>query len=333
MMMKNRSNCVVFLLIVQVFSILRTADTLSTQPTSTTKLRNSRFVCLLDDYSTVRGPYFNALFDQLLQEQCGIQKRRIALCTSESNADKTRELMPQLEEDLLLDNKHDCCNLFVLNDYNPLSLQDDMAQFDPSIFWLVDDNAFRIRYQLRTSGMDGILHQKCGGPAPSNDSSSSNSNCLYVGEHAGAVCAGASLATAHAMNQDPKQAPEPQYFGLHLLGPSRSISFGLSNSELTVHPRTYDIDPSTLVALERDQVFVWSQPPDEDTTSFVFLPSKRGTIEQWESPPPIPALIEDGNNQNSIGVVQCDGEPSIDPSRMMQQVGDSEWINEVDDAI
>jgi hypothetical protein len=316
----------VFLLIMQVsFSILRTADTLSTQPT--TKLRNSRFVCLLNDYSTARGPYFNALFDQLLQEQCGIQKRRIALCTSESNADKIRELMPQLEEDLLLDNKHDCCNLFVLNDYNPLSLHDEMEQFDPSIFWVVDDNAFRIRYQLRTSGMDGILYQKCGGPAPSNDSSSSGSNCLYVGENAGAVCAGASLATAHAMNQDPKQAPEPQYFGLHLLGPSRSISFGLSNSELTAHPRTCNFDPSTIIALERDQVFVWSQPPDEDTTSFIFLPSKRGTIEQWESPPPIPALIEDG-----IGGIQCDGEPSIDPSRIMQQVGDSEWINEVDDA-
>lgn len=332
-MTKGCFNILSFLRNVQIsISILRIigSNALASQPATPAAtpahLRNSRFVCLLDDYLVVRGPYFSALFDQLLQEQCDIPQRRIALCTSASYAAKTRELLPQLQEDLLvLDEEEECCRLFVLDDYNPMSLQEEIEQFNPSIFWVVDDNAFRIRYQLRTSGMDGILNNKCGGPVLSR-------NCLYVGENAGAVIAGASLGTAHAMNYDPKQASEPQYFGVNLLGPNRSISYGLSKDELIAHPKTTDIAPSSLLALKREQIFVWSQPPKEDTTSFIFLPSQRGTIEQWESPPPIPPLVDFNSDSNIGGGVQCDGEPSIDPSRVMQQVGDSEWINEVGDA-
>ena len=294
---------------------------------------NSRFVCLLNDYSTIRSPYFKALFDQLLTEQCAIYDRRVAICTSDVNIDTiSKTLVPKIQQDLLLDDKSDMCKVFNLKNYNPISIQETMEDFQPTIFWVVDDNTFRIRYQMRTSGLDGILYRLCGKPASSSSFDGSNKNCLYIGENAGAICAGPSLEIGHIVKHDPKQAPEPQHFGLSLLGPKRSIAFGLSKEDVQTS-NADKIDISSVTILETNQIFVWSQPHDDKTTSFVFSPSKRGMIENWDSPSPVPPLMENGDDDTmrSKGGVQCDGEPSVDPSRMMQQVGDSEWVNEAED--
>mmetsp|Transcript_31168 Transcript_31168/g.47160 ORF Transcript_31168/g.47160 Transcript_31168/m.47160 type:complete len:324 (-) Transcript_31168:56-1027(-) len=287
--------------------------------------RNSRYVCLFDDYTTIRGPYFNALIDQTLKEQIGIESRRIALCTSRVNAERlSSQVLPKIQQDLLLDPKDDCCILIVLDDYNPQSLNEKIAnQVKPTIFWIVDDNAFQIRYKMRTSGLDKLVERMCG------SDNIDGGGVLYIGENSGALCAGASMATAHALNENPKQAPEPQFFGLGLLGPRRSLCFGIPQTTLMEHPKIKSecSKNHNFLALQDDQIFVWSQPPDQEVACFVFLPCQRGGIEQLTSPAPLPPMV--GGDYN-IGGVQCDGEPAIDPSRMVQQVGDSEWINEAE---
>jgi hypothetical protein len=273
----------------------------------------------LNDYLSVKGPYFNALLDQILEEQASIQERRIALCTTQYNAERiSTKVLPAIQNDLIL-NPKDSCILFILEDYNPLSMAAEINNVQPTIFWVVDDNAFRLRYNMRTSGLDSLIEQMCG---------SDEENCLYLGENAGAICAGASLNVAHALNHDPKQAPEPQFRGLELMGPQRSISFGISKEALLVHPKTSsECMNQECLELDDDKIFVWSQPLDQDVTSFVFLPLQRGGIEQLTSPLPVlPLLVEREG-------VECTGEPSIDPSRMMQEIGDSEWINEVESEI
>ncbi|CAJ1948319.1 unnamed protein product [Cylindrotheca closterium] len=316
-----------FALILIVINVGKTESLSKNAPTAAKlpSISNSRFVCLIQDYDKVQGPYFHALLDQMMEKECRFEHRRLALCTTRKHASWCqKERVSQLEQDFGLDG----CQLFVLDDYNPMTLKQEMEDFDPTIFWLVDDNAFRIRYFLRTSGLDGMLYKKCG--------SSNGNNCLYVGENSGALCTGCSLAGAHVLQQDPKEAPEPQFFGLGLLGSERSVSICVcedskgEGQDDTKNTEESDSNVSDkLIALEQDHVYVWSQPKDESATSFVFLPSQRGSIANLDSPLSLPPLVVEENN---LGGVQCTGEPAIDPSRMMEQVGDSEWINEAEDA-
>ena len=90
--------------LMSVMIVLISVDTL-TIPQSTPPLpQNSRYVCLFDDYLTIKGPYFNALLSQILQDQAGIQKRKIALCTCQVNAERiSSQLLPQIHQDLLLE--------------------------------------------------------------------------------------------------------------------------------------------------------------------------------------------------------------------------------------
>ncbi|KAL3942811.1 MAG: hypothetical protein SGBAC_003049 [Bacillariaceae sp.] len=328
------SRCLFFfmLILILILIVVGQAESLSKNAPAAAKQpvisKNSRFVCLIQDYDKVQGPYFHALLDQMMENECQFEQRRLALCTTRKNANWCqKERVSQLQQDFLGLDSHQCCHqLFVLDDYNPMTLEQEMDQFDPNIFWLFDDNAFRIRHFLRTSGLDGMLHRKCGSP--------SGNSCLYVGENAGALCAGSSLAGAHALRQDPKEAPEPQFFGLGLLGTARSVSFADSKGEGEdgtngTNGKESEADSTERISLEQDHVYIWSQPKDESATSFVFLPSQRGAICHLDSPLSLPPLVED---IGSLGGVQCTGEPAIDPSRMMEQVGDSEWINEAEDA-
>jgi len=268
--------------------------------------------------------------DQMLENECQFDQRKLALCMTQEyhhhaneKSQEEEQRLSRLKQDFDLDG----CQLFVLDGYNPITLQEEINKFDPTIFWLVDDNAFRIRYRTRTSGLDGILEQKCGGGGGDNQN-----NCLYVGENAGALCAGASLTGAHKLQQDPKEAPEPQFFGLGLLGTERSVT--IRNSDLQSNnedgedlPGSSDSsDSNNMILLDQESVYIWSQPAS--ARSFVFLPSQRGGISNLESPPNLPPLVQE---ETDMGGVQCTGEPAIDPSRMMEQVGDSEWVNEAED--
>jgi hypothetical protein len=212
------------------------------------------------------------------------------------------------------------CNLIVLDDYNPLSLEEVLDQIQPSILWVSssDGNAFDMRYKMRTSGLDTFIERSCGSPEGS-------SSLLYVGEGAGAICGGSFMSVAHVRGDDPKGAPEPQFRGLELLGPQKSVAFGMDEALFQSHDKTKDLTTDSITCLQSDQVFVFSQRPDNNSVmSFVMTPSRRGMIENWQSPPPVPPLVA----KDGIGGVQCVGEPAIDPSRTMQQSHDSEWLEE-----
>jgi hypothetical protein len=254
-------------------------------------LSNNRHVCFFSDYSSVKGPHFNGLFDQIV-EQSGFTEKRIALLT----IGDTYEPMDQelLSNNLGLDN----LETFRLDRLNPSELENKFTKFNPTVFWVADcGSALQLRYYMRTSGFDGLVEELCG--------SFDEKSRLYVGEGAGAICGGSSMALARG--QDP--APEPQFRGLDLLGPSLSVSFE-SNSA---------IDDMAKSVGEK-QVYVWSQQ-DGEATSFVMSPAQKGAIEGLSNPDPLPPLQE-----ANLGGRRCTGEPSIDPSRMLQMRGDSEWF-------
>jgi hypothetical protein len=265
---------------------------------------NSRHVCLFDKYETIRGPHFAALFDQIV-EQTGVSEKRVAFLSINADGKSTS----QMEQDLDLDS---CATLF-LRDYNPISLEEKIQELGPTIFWVPDGNSFALRYLMRTSGLDGLAETMCG--------SDSEKSVLYVGEGAGAICGGASMALGHVRGDDPKSAREPQFRGLGLLGQTRSISFGLGK-KIEEHPKVDANDDITI--LQGDQVFVWSQKQG-DATTFVMNPKQRGAIETFQTPPPLPPLVE-----LNIGGVECTGEPAMDPSRRLQTIGDSEWFEDGD---
>ena len=265
---------------------------------------NNRHVCLFDSYETIRGPHFGALFDQIV-EQTGVSEKRVAIFSINDNGKSTS----QMEQDLGLDS---CVTLF-LRDYDPLSLEEKIQELHPTILWVPDGNAYALRYLMRTSGLDGLVETMCG--------SDSEESVLYVGEGAGSICGGATMSLGHARGDNPKAAPEPQFRGLELLGPSLSISFGLGE-QIKQHPKVDANDDITI--LQEDQVFVWSQKQG-DATTFVMNPKQRGAIEKFQSPPPLPPFVE-----LNIGGVKCTGEPAMDPSRRLQTIGDSEWFEDGD---
>jgi hypothetical protein len=258
---------------------------------STDGLSNSRHVCFFSDYSSVKGPHFNGLFDQIVQ-QSGFTEKRIALLSIGDTYD------PIVQDFLSKDLGLDGLETFRLDQLNPLELESKFTKFDPTVFWAADcGSALQLRYYMRTSGFDGLVEDLCG--------SIDEKSRLYVGEGAGAVCGGSSMALARG--QDP--APEPQFRGLDLLGSSLSISFEPNIS----------VD-GTIKSVGEKQVYVWSQQ-DGEATSFVMSPAQKGAIEGLYNPDPLPPLQEVYR-----GGRQCTGEPSIDPSRMLQMRGDSEWF-------
>ena len=275
----------------------------------------NRHVCLFHDYETVQGPYFSALFDSVFERTGYASKRMLVISTAPPVAEDHLDMMPattrtleKLENDLGLE----ACQRIFLSQYNPWSLLDKLDQFQPTILWIDNDsNAFGLRHLMKISGLDGIIQQRC-------DSAAKESAVLYVGQGAGSICAGATMSLARLRGDDPKLVPEPQFFGLQLLGPQRSIYF---DDDPTVIQKQFDIldNPDEITILPEDRVFVFSQLGME-ATSFVMNPTRRGMIESLQSYAPLEPLIED------IGGRHCAGEPAVDPSRRIQNIGDSEWF-------
>jgi hypothetical protein len=304
-----------------------------------------RHICLLDDYDTVRGPYFSALFDQLMGETQHPTKN-LAYFTSQADLslrDATdlgsrndrNTFLEELRASLALDD----ANLFLLDEWNPLTLESELSTSNPTIVWVQGKNAFRTRHLLRTSGLDRWLEARC---APLQEdaeisSTKEESGChgaiLYVGEDAGALCAGSDMAVARARGDDPKMAPEPQFVGLNLLGDDdddRRVSFGVERELLEGHPRTcHYCVAGNIQVCRNDHVFVWSQSPTKETaTTFLMTPSRRGTIEHYTTPDPWLDRHNRSRPGQSDGGVACFGEPAIEPSRSVQRVGDSEWMDD-----
>jgi hypothetical protein len=258
--------------------------------------------------------------------------------------DTTTSLLDELASSFEFHDSH----LLIMDDYNPITLHEKLSSsssnsVDPAIIWVRGHNAFLTRHYLRTSGLDRWIQQRCCGPATTI---ATKDSCvpLYVGEGAGAIIAGATMDVAYVMKKtgqgqqhDPSASPELQIHGLGLLGiDHRSVAFGIDSTILQKHHRTKQMMDSNLIEVcDDDQVFVWSQSQDDDgdneagaiasATRFVMTPSRRGMIERLSHPDPLPVLLIDEQQQYGV---QCTGEPAIDPSRSMQRIGDSEWMNE-----
>jgi len=151
---------------------------------------------------------------------------------------------------------------------------------------------------------------------------------MYIGEGTGALCVSYTMDIATTLsskvddkyNNDPKYVvPEYQKFGLQLLSYGDGI-----NSDNSDDNKNSNIDID-IQDLQDDQVFVWSQQQEVSATAtkFIITPSKRGTIEKYETPNQLPPLVTVSNDGEGV---QCDGEPSIDPSKsiQVQDIGISE---------
>lgn len=315
-----------------------------------------RHVCLLNDYNHVCGPYLDALLDQTL-EQTKCVKRRLVLCTTRGdlqaggggggggqsgnndwNDQDYDEGGPLLSvtsflEELQSSWQLDDTRLLLMDDYNPMTLEKTLSQDNnnahnsPSIIWVRGSNAFRTRHLLRTSGLDRYIQERCG--------SVSGPSLLFVGEGAGALVAGATLAVAHVQGHDPRAAPELQVNGLGLMGHDLSVSFGVHKEVLETSDRTEDLmSQEKIEVCTSNQIFVWSQQASESSddnsipispTRFVMTPNQRGVIERFTQPDPLPPLVDKSVDTEGV---PCMGEPAIDPSRFMQRIGDSEWMEE-----
>lgn len=297
-----------------------------------------RHICLFDSYEAVKGPYFFALLDQLMGETQH-ETKNLAYFTSRSDlpanegARVARGDRGDVLETLRASLDLDTATLFLLDDWNPPTLDEELSCSKPTIVWVQGKNAFHTRHLLRTSGLDRWLQEHC---APSHDqgSSSNNKGCAipFIGEGAGALCSGSTMAIAHVRGDDPKMSPELQMYGLDLLGDDDDdslVSFGVEEKILQGHPRTSDF-VSNIQICRNDQIFVWSQSPNQETaTRFVMTPKQRGTIEGYTTPDP----WSDRQRRSRLGQadgggVACHGEPAIDPSRSIQHIGDSEWMEE-----
>jgi hypothetical protein len=255
-------------------------------------LKNNRHACIFKNYDSVRGPYFNALFDQVI-EQSGFETKRGLLVRIDDDNDN-------LIENLVSDLDFDDMTVIRLDKISPRDLMHTIDAFSPTVIWGADaKSALQLRYFMRTSGLDFLVETLCG--------SMNQRSLLYVGEGSSAMCCGSDMKVAR--NHD--RAPEPQFRGLELLGSDLSISFDQLLPELE--------ENKTLKLLE-SQVYVWSQC-DGKATSFFMRPDRRGAIEQFRTPDPLPPLVEE-----DYGGRRCIGEPSVDPSRMLHMRGDSEWF-------
>lgn len=294
-----------------------------------------RHVCLMGGYTAVRGPYLCALLDQLVEQagHRGLDDGNFTMlfcCYYDNNQQDSsthaQEHVRQLQADMGIAD----CHILQLREYNPVTLEKRLEKMRPSMIWVAGDNPFTLRYRMRTSGLDRWITRHCAG-------SSMGTQCVFVGEGAGAICAGASLQIAKSLgrNYDPRVAPEPQFFGLGLIGLDRTVAFadGSTNKDkvLELQDCHSELDSSELLILECDQIYVWSQslsPVDGATSvaSFVFLPLQFGMMEKMTSPQPLLPLVADSDTPGEG--VACYGEPSIDPSRQLQRDGDSDWLDD-----
>jgi hypothetical protein len=275
--------------------------------------------------------------------------------------DNTKIIMEPILNDLKLTlDLNDIPELFIMDDWNPLKIQERFSDSSsslssqkplPSIVWLYGNyNTFHTRHLLRISGFDKFIQKQCASSVVSSSSSSSSSESssesststtttnttttttsMYIGEGTGALCVSYTMDIATTLsskvddkyNNDPKYVvPEYQKFGLQLL--SYGDGSNSDNSDNSDDNKNSNIDID-IQDLQDDQVFVWSQQQEVSATAtkFIITPSKRGTIEKYETPNQLPPLVTVSNDGEGV---QCDGEPSIDPSKsiQVQDIGISE---------
>jgi len=213
---------------------------------------------------------------------------------------------------------------------DPEALRIQIQLLQPSILWLAPhDNAYVLRHAMRVHNLDQLVQELCGpctGPA-----------CLFVGEGAGALCAGANMAVAGLRGDNSKASPELQFRGLNLVGPRKSFSFTkpetydpqqLQNArERLSRMPLYNVEKDVTLFLNPQQVYLYSQVSSSTngptTTSLIMNPYQKGAIEQLQTSElsPVPPLsFADAVDHEGSSIVTrvCTGEPSEDPSRIVQ---------------
>ena len=130
----------------------------------------SRYLCLLNDYETVKGPYFSALFDELF-EQASHTKKTMAFVTTQKDLHEMCSRFGERALNIRFANLRSSLDLdkfpmlFVMDHWHPgllecrlpslkqwLKYEEDRS-LNPTIVWLYGNyNAFHTRHLLRTSG-------------------------------------------------------------------------------------------------------------------------------------------------------------------------------------
>jgi hypothetical protein len=65
-----------------------------------------------------------------------------------------------------------------------------------------------------------------------------------------------------------------------LLGPQKSVACGMDEAFFQLHDKTKDLTTDSITCLQSDQVFVFSQRPNDNSVmSFVMTPSQWGMID------------------------------------------------------
>jgi peptidase E len=205
-------------------------------------VQNDRHVMFLSRFSGVSGPHFRALFHELVGQSLAghdqsdaapplVNGPRVAYIPTAAYAGTSHD--PQLRSAARAEADADAerltrelglehCGVLELDafDADPLGLKRAVQRLDPHALWVGGGNTFYLRHFMRASGFDSVAQELCG-PGPGRPAR------IYVGASAGAICGGASVATAHFKGwDDPALAPEnplrsPR--GLALAGPDLSV--------------------------------------------------------------------------------------------------------------
>ena len=321
----------------------------------------SRYVCLLEDYEKVMGPYLYALFDQLF-ELTGHEEKRIAFLTTQKDLDdissyriqgkenenKTddavkgvncndttaealKALLETLESSLELETTPE---VFVLDDWNPLAVEERFSTVESTGAGTSDDDKDKVDptilwlYGNHNSFYTRHLLRTSGFDRYIQERCASSS-LSSDDDDDNCVFVGEGTGAACAwITMDAARARGDDPKGAPELQPYGLKLLGNEND-----------DSSGFEVCGDDEVFVWAQQPPQESmveeeqqrehgaTNFVMAPNRRGTIERYTTLDPLPPLVDRNEQQSGEGVA-CYGEPSIDPSRSMQagSIGDSEWM-------
>jgi len=279
---------------------------------------NSRHVIFLKDFANVKGSSFYSTFYSVFEETHQEIEPRVAFFRINDASVGPQELAFQRQQQLQRQDglSLNCSQSYDLRELNPLELEKQLGLFQPSILWIHQNdassqcNSFALRYYLRTSGLDRYIEENCG--------ADNGVPCqLFVGEGVSpAACAGESMDIAHALQHDPKGAPEPQFRGLGIL--DKSVLYGKCQCLDQKNDNQLDV---TIV--DDEQVFVWSQTRGLARSLILNAQNPDSSRTSWQDKEPLPPMVE-----VDLGGRKCIGEPSIDPSRRIQLSQDLEWMEE-----
>jgi peptidase E len=318
-----------------------------------------RHVVLLSKYPTMAGPAFSNAVTELVARSClaagepvpsesngGVRvalvpTARYGHCRAIGNRLAARADAAALATQLTAELKLGCCEVLELDALNPVELCEKLARLAPHLLWVCGGNTFFLRYHMHASGFDNLARELCSPPPPGNSGDPTGRGManrrrravVYVGQSAGGICAGASIATAYFKGvDDPSEAPAPPPLeGLGLAGPARCLfpHYNAAAGHAALVSRMapqYALDTRDVLCLRDDQAWVFSQAGeggpagDPATTQLVLnqdgsLEDARSTAEKEVVVLPVSPEVEAEFKPGAAAA--CDKEPARWPRRPM----------------